>query len=128
LSGNNEKSTWILSLSIGKQKPLFATSKEPKTLDNQQLFSVLGYSFILVSEFMWVEKDNKLTRSYTFPDFKSAFGFMVQVAFLAEKMNHHPWWSNVYNQVSIELNTHDAGNVVTEKDWKLARAIDELMA
>jgi 4a-hydroxytetrahydrobiopterin dehydratase len=50
---------------------------------------------------------------------------MTKVAFVAEKMNHHPWWSNVYNKVEIELNTHDAGNIVTEKDRKLAKAIDQ---
>ena len=57
-----------------------------------------------------------------------AFGFMSQVAIIAEKMNHHPNWSNVYNTVSFELNTHDSGDVVTEKDHKLAAAIDELVS
>jgi pterin-4a-carbinolamine dehydratase len=50
---------------------------------------------------------------------------MTRVAFLAEAQNHHPNWSNVYNTVTIELNTHDAGNIVTEKDHKLAKAIDK---
>ncbi|GAA4420111.1 hypothetical protein GCM10023187_55060 [Nibrella viscosa] len=76
---------------------------------------------------MWQEKDNKLTRAFTFADFSEAFAFMTRVALLAEKMNHHPWWSNVYNKVSIELNTHDAGNIVTDKDRKLAEAIDLLL-
>ncbi|MFY0605688.1 MAG: 4a-hydroxytetrahydrobiopterin dehydratase [Cyclobacteriaceae bacterium] len=75
---------------------------------------------------MWIEKDNKLTNTFKFNDFVEAFGFMTQVAIVAEKMNHHPNWSNVYNTVSFELTTHDAGNKVTDKDRKLASAIDEL--
>lgn len=75
---------------------------------------------------MWTEQDNKLTRSFKFKDFIGAFSFMTKVAFVAEKMNHHPTWSNTYNTVDIALNTHDAGNTVTEKDHKLAKAIDEL--
>jgi len=76
---------------------------------------------------MWKEKDNKLTASFEFEDFISAFGFMTKVAIVAEKMDHHPYWTNVYNQVSIELSTHDAGNVVTEKDHALAKAIDKIL-
>lgn len=76
---------------------------------------------------MWQEEDNKLKKSFLFKNFVEAFGFMTQVAILAEKMDHHPWWSNVYNQVHIELNTHDAGNIVTEKDHFLAQAIDDLL-
>ena len=75
---------------------------------------------------MWQEKDNQLTRDFKFADFSEAFAFMTRVALIAEKMDHHPWWSNVYNQVTIKLCTHDAGNTVTEKDHKLARAIDKL--
>ncbi len=75
---------------------------------------------------MWVEKNNKLTRSFKFSDFQEAFAFMTRVAFLAEKHNHHPNWSNVYNTVDIELTTHDKGNTVTEKDRKLAKAIDKI--
>jgi 4a-hydroxytetrahydrobiopterin dehydratase len=52
---------------------------------------------------------------------------MRLLALIAEKMDHHPWWSNVYNKVSIELNTHDAGNIVTDRDRKLAAAIDKLV-
>ena len=76
---------------------------------------------------MWKEQDNKLTRTIEFKDFVSAFGFMSKVAIVAEKMNHHPNWSNVYNKVSFELTTHDAGNTVTEKDRALAKAIDGLL-
>ncbi|KYG77817.1 MULTISPECIES: 4a-hydroxytetrahydrobiopterin dehydratase [Roseivirga] len=75
---------------------------------------------------MWTEKDNKLTRTFEFKDFTEAFGFMSKVAIEAEKMNHHPNWSNVYNKVSFELTTHDEGNTVTEKDRKLAEIIDKL--
>jgi len=75
---------------------------------------------------MWTEQDNKLRREFKFSDFQEAFAFMTRVAFLAEAHNHHPNWSNVYNTVTIELTTHDAGNVVTEKDRKLAAAIDHL--
>lgn len=77
---------------------------------------------------MWTEKDNKLCRDFTFQDFREAFVFMTQVAELAESQNHHPWWSNVYNKVSIELTTHDAGDIITEKDRQLAAAIDIVLA
>ena len=76
---------------------------------------------------MWKEEDNKLKRTFEFKDFNEAFGFMTRVALLAEKMDHHPWWSNVYNKVSLELTTHDAGNTVTARDRKLAAAIDQLV-
>ena len=75
---------------------------------------------------MWTESDNKLNNTFTFTDFPEAFSFMTRVAFVAEKMNHHPEWSNVWNKVDIHLNTHDAGNIVTEKDRKLAAAIDKI--
>ena len=76
---------------------------------------------------MWIEKENTLQQEFTFKDFSEAWAFMSRVALLAEKQNHHPNWSNVYNRVSISLNTHDAGDVVTEKDRKLAAAIDALI-
>ncbi len=77
---------------------------------------------------MWKEENNRLKKTFQFGDFVEAFGFMARVAIVAEKMNHHPNWSNVYNTVSFELNTHDAGDIVTEKDHQLAAAIDELVA
>ena len=77
---------------------------------------------------MWTEADNKLSRTFEFDNFVQAFGFMTQVAILAEKMDHHPNWSNVYNKVIIDLTTHDAGNVVTDKDRQLASAIDGLLS
>lgn len=76
----------------------------------------------------WIEEDNRLKKSFQFKDFVTAFGFMSKVAIVAEKMNHHPYWTNVYNTVSFELTTHDAGNKVTEKDHELAKAIDLLVS
>ncbi|WP_066832879.1 4a-hydroxytetrahydrobiopterin dehydratase [Rufibacter ruber] len=75
---------------------------------------------------MWIEQENALTRSFIFKDFQQAFAFMTAVAAAAVELNHHPWWSNVYNRVEIKLTTHDAGNVVTQKDWELAKRIDEV--
>lgn len=77
---------------------------------------------------MWEEKNNELTRAFEFKDFSAAFAFMTRVALLAEKQDHHPWWSNVWNKVEIRLTTHDAGNKVTEKDRLLAAAIDKIVA
>lgn len=77
---------------------------------------------------MWKEENNRLVREFEFKDFIQAFGFMSSVAIVAEKMNHHPNWSNVYNKVRFELNTHDAGDVVTEKDHALAKEIDQIAA
>jgi 4a-hydroxytetrahydrobiopterin dehydratase len=73
---------------------------------------------------MWTEGNNRLTKTFKFTNFVEAFGFMSKVALLAEKHNHHPFWTNVYNSVTIELNTHDAGGIVTDKDRALAKAID----
>jgi 4a-hydroxytetrahydrobiopterin dehydratase len=75
---------------------------------------------------MWIEQDNKLKRSFEFEDFREAFAFMSRVADVAEELDHHPRWTNVYNQVDFELSTHDAGNTVTEKDRELAEAIDTI--
>lgn len=75
---------------------------------------------------MWNEKNNVLEKTFEFKDFTEAFSFMTRVAFLAEKHGHHPNWSNVYNKVTIQLTTHDEGNVVTKKDRDLADAIDSL--
>lgn len=75
----------------------------------------------------WIQENNRLKKTFKFKDFVTAFGFMTKVALIAEKMDHHPQWTNVYNTVSFELSTHDAGDVVTEKDQKLAKAIDALV-
>ena len=73
---------------------------------------------------MWIKKDDKLNRIYKFKDFVEAFSFMTEVAFHAEKQNHHPDWTNIYNTVTIQLNTHDAGGIVTDKDYALAEVIE----
>ncbi len=75
---------------------------------------------------MWQEQNNKLIREFQFDNFIAAFAFLTKVAILAEKHNHHPEIYNVYNKVKLSLSTHDAGNIVTEKDRKLAAAIDDL--
>ncbi len=75
---------------------------------------------------MWKEENNKLKQTFTFKNFVDAFGFMTKVALIAEKMNHHPEWSNVYNKVEITLTTHNSGNTITEKDSALALAIDQI--
>ena len=75
---------------------------------------------------MWSEIDNSLYQKFEFKNFSEAFAFMTRVALAAEKMDHHPRWTNVYNTVEIWLNTHDAGNTVTERDRKLADKIDKL--
>ncbi len=76
---------------------------------------------------MWQEENNSLYRKYTFKDFSEAFSFMTRVALIAEKMDHHPKWTNVWNTVELWLSTHDAGNTVTEKDRTLAKKIDGLV-
>lgn len=76
---------------------------------------------------MWEEKDNCLYRRFVFRDFSEAFAFMARVALAAEKMNHHPEWKNIYNTVEVRLSTHDAGDIVTEKDRKLAAMIDAMV-
>jgi 4a-hydroxytetrahydrobiopterin dehydratase len=76
---------------------------------------------------MWEEKNNTLYKKFEFKSFSAAFAFMTRVALEAEKMDHHPSWTNVYNQVEIWLSTHDAGDIVTEKDKKLAKKIDTLL-
>jgi len=76
---------------------------------------------------MWQETNNSLSRTFKFKNFVDAFAFMTKVALVAEKMNHHPDWRNVYNTVEIHLSTHDAGDIVTDKDHKLAAQIDALI-
>jgi 4a-hydroxytetrahydrobiopterin dehydratase len=76
---------------------------------------------------MWKEEDNKLYQKFGFKNFSEAFAFMTRVALEAEKMDHHPLWTNVYNQVEVWLSTHDAGDVVTDKDRQLAKKIDAIV-
>jgi 4a-hydroxytetrahydrobiopterin dehydratase len=75
---------------------------------------------------MWEEKSHKLYKKFQFKTFSEAFAFMTRVAIEAEKMDHHPFWTNVYNTVEIWLSTHDAGDIVTEKDHTLAKRIDTI--
>ena len=75
---------------------------------------------------MWKEENNQLKKEFKFDDFREAFAFMSRVAFIAEEHQHHPDWSNTYNTVKIALTSHDQGGVVTEKDKKMAQAIDDL--
>lgn len=77
---------------------------------------------------MWKEEKNTLHKKFEFKDFSEAFAFMVRVALTAEKMDHHPTWKNTYNTVEVWLSTHDAGDIVTDKDRKLAAAIDKLLS
>lgn len=76
---------------------------------------------------MWENKENKLVRQFVFKDFVEAFAFMTKVALLAEKMDHHPTFINTYNKVEVILTTHDAGNTVSEKDFKLTNLIDGIL-
>lgn len=77
----------------------------------------------------WKEAPGRdaITRQFEFNDFNQAFAFMMRVALLAEKMDHHPEWSNVYNKIEVTLSTHDAGGV-TENDLRMARAMDSYAA
>jgi 4a-hydroxytetrahydrobiopterin dehydratase len=75
----------------------------------------------------WEETENSLYRKFVFKDFNEAFAFMTRVALIAEKMDHHPKWTNVWNIVEVWLSTHDAGNTVTDRDRKLAQRIDALV-
>ena len=72
-----------------------------------------------------VDGRDAIAKAFKFKDFNAAFGFMTRVALMAEKMDHHPEWSNVYNRVDITLSTHDAGGV-TERDIRLAKFIDQV--
>lgn len=74
----------------------------------------------------WLETNSALTKTFVFADFDEAWRFMEKVSVVVKRADHHPKWTNIYNKVSFELSTHDAGNVVTEKDRDLAEKIDSL--
>jgi 4a-hydroxytetrahydrobiopterin dehydratase len=76
---------------------------------------------------MWKKVNNSLYKKFEFSNFSEAFAFMTRVGMEAEKMDHHPLWTNIYNRVEIWLSTHSAGDIVTEKDKKLAKKIDSLI-
>ena len=73
----------------------------------------------------WTVVNSKLHKQFTFPDFVHAFGFMATSAIAIERMDHHPEWFNVYNRVTVDLTTHDAGGIST-KDFKLAALLDSI--
>ena len=75
----------------------------------------------------WIVKNGKLHKSFRFKDFSEAFGFMTRVALVAETLDHHPEWLNVYNSVRVDLSTHDAGGI-SELDFALARRIEAIAA
>ena len=92
-----------------------------RKLDDTEIAAALT----TLPEWHRVDGREAIARSFKFADFNAAFGFMTRVAMVAEKMNHHPEWSNVWNRVDVTLSTHDAGGV-TERDLKLATAMDHL--
>lgn len=95
-------------------------SKQPKLTADEigfRLGALAGWSIV----------DGKVHKEFRFGDFAQAFGFMSSVALIAEGMNHHPEWSNVYSKVVIDLTTHDAGGI-TELDIELARRVEQLLA
>ncbi len=91
----------------------------PARLTEEQLAEELG------SLSGWSIRDEKLHKDYTFESFNQAFGFMARASMEIEKMNHHPEWSNVYNRLSVDLTTHDAGGI-TINDVRLAGILDSL--
>jgi 4a-hydroxytetrahydrobiopterin dehydratase len=76
----------------------------------------------------WVLLDNKLTKTLEFTTFEEAIDFMVRASKVISELDHHPEWTNVYNRVMVSLCTHDAGNVVTQKDYDLATALDRVLS
>lgn len=94
-----------------------------KKLDAQQRAAALAE----LGQWRTVEGDDAIARELRFADFNAAFAFMTRVALMAERMDHHPDWSNAYNRVRITLATHDAGGL-TQRDIELARFIDRAAA
>lgn len=76
---------------------------------------------------MWTDKNNSLVKEFTFKNFSEAFAFMTRVALIAEKLGHHPTWTNTWNKVTISLTSHSAGNIITEKDIQMSQLIDRLL-
>jgi 4a-hydroxytetrahydrobiopterin dehydratase len=74
----------------------------------------------------WIEKEQKLTKTFIFKDFGEALSWMIKASYRIEKLDHHPEWTNIYNKVHVSLTTHDAGNTITEKDMQLAAILDSL--
>jgi len=95
-------------------------------MKNQPQLLGAASALLLLDGWSAVESRDAITKSFVFRDFNEAFGFMCRVALKAEKLNHHPEWTNVYNRVDIILSTHDAKGV-TERDVALATFIDQLV-
>ena len=93
------------------------------TTEAQQLLNSLNHEI----PDPWTLRDGKLHKTFRFPNFIDAFGFMTQVAMHAEKLNHHPEWRNVYNRVEIDLTTHEAGGI-SALDFELAEIIEQIIA
>lgn len=74
----------------------------------------------------WIEQNNKLQKTFVFKSFVEAIAWMSKASLIIDKMDHHPEWTNIYNRVQVSLSTHDAGNIVTEKDRMLAEELDLL--
>lgn len=72
----------------------------------------------------WQESNHSISKTFEFNSFEEAINFMVRASQEISQLNHHPEWTNIYNKVMVKLSTHDAGNIVTEKDWELARVLD----
>ena len=76
----------------------------------------------------WTNNENSIEKTFTFDSFESAMHFMQKASPTISELDHHPTWTNTYNQIHVSLCTHDAGNTVTQKDWELARELDVLFA
>ncbi len=87
-----------------------------------------AFNSLNIAKTVWLPLHDSLTRTFRFPDFRTAFAFLTEVAAEAERLDHHPWFSNEYNVVEFRLRTHDAGNIVTARDHRLAAAIDAVAA
>ena len=87
---------------------------------------ILKYKFFESSTHNWKEVDNKLEKSFQFKDFSESLDFINKLAVICESENHHPEINWIYNKINLKLSTHDAGDIITEKDIKLANLIDEI--
>jgi 4a-hydroxytetrahydrobiopterin dehydratase len=87
---------------------------------------ILKYKFFESVNHNWKEVDNKLEKSFQFKDFSEALDFINKLAIICESENHHPEINWVYNKINLKLSTHDAGDIITEKDIKLSNLIDEI--
>jgi 4a-hydroxytetrahydrobiopterin dehydratase len=121
---------YLLFLSIFTLETLFLPWASPTATNISGLTTlfcdfgkkVSSFNHLIIMN--WQHNENALERQFKFKNFTEAFAFMTEAAFHAERLNHHPYWTNVWNTVSIRLNTHDAGNIVTDLDYQLAAAID----